>query len=192
MPTTTLPFNKQSLERIVRGMSRPLTQTRSFFQLLGSWAHQQTQITFRSQGARSGNLPWPPFSPKTLATSLGTWKIRYGTDKNPKRTAAELASYKTKNKLWYVSGPMKGYRNERRYGKNSKLLQASGQFRKSFHIIGVRDKRMIYGTRHSLADKIIGNPSNFRRYRPVLFMMPNDYTVINRMWFKWYDSKIKI
>ena len=112
----------------------------------------------------------------TLQTPRGTWNIRYGTDKSPKRTAAELAEYKTKNNLWFKLGPMKGYKGDRRYSSKSKLLQASGLFKMSFRKIRVSNRLMLSGTKHRLADKIQ------RRGRQVLHVTNKDLRKYTKLW----------
>lgn len=109
-------------------------------------------LTFRKEGAHAGNKKWRPFAQSTLHPSVkrggraagfnrGKWNIRYGTDlrgQSPRRRAGVRI---------------------RRYSPTSKLLQASGQFRNSFHILSVSSTQAQIGTRHKLAQEIMnGRP----------------------------------
>ena len=169
-------------KKIGKYLERPLKNSRLLFELLGVKIDANTQLTFRGEGARAGGgTKWKGFSSKTLKTDRGTWNIRYGTDKRPKRTAEQLKDYKTKNNLWYKPGPMKGYKGIRRYSSRSKLLQASGEFRKSFKVQKISKRRMHYGTKHKLAKKIMSNPR-----RNVLFVTGKDMNSFRMLTTKWY------
>lgn len=164
-----IKLTKQGIDKFTKGIKKPFENAIPFFKLLGVKIGNQTRATFRMEGARSGESKWPPFSPRTLRTLRGTWNIRYGTDKNPKRTAEELSKYKSKNNLWYKPGPMKGYQSQRRYGPNAKLLQASGEFMRSFRIRSVSRNSLRFGSLHRLAQQIMSSPK-----RPVLFVTRGD------------------
>lgn len=187
MATVTLPYNDQTIKRITQGISKPVTNAKVFFQTLGSKIFTQTMLTFKAQGARAGQQKWKSFSNKTLKTKLDTWRLRYGTDTKPKRNRKQLNKYKTENNLWYVPGPMKGYKGDRRYNRTSKLLQASGMFRESFKILKTSKKYLYFGTKHKLAKDIMSNPE-----RNVLFVTDKDITLYRSMWRKFIDDGIKI
>ena len=152
-----------------KGLNKPIDNAKPYFIILGQMIDRDTTQTFRLKGARSGNPAWKDFSPKTLATRLGTPKIRYGTDKKPKRTAKQLAEYKIKYNLLFKPGPMKGYKSDRRYSKSSKLLQASGGFRNSFRVTRTTKQGLKFQTVHRLGGKIGSNP-----LRQVLFVTKGD------------------
>jgi len=177
---------KRVQEIFEKGVMKPFKDTRSMFLLLGAMIDRDTQLTFKAEGAYRDRPKWKKFSKKTLQTPRGTWNIRYGTDKKPKRTAAQLAQYKTDNNLWYKPGPMKGYRSDRRYSSSSKLLQASGMFKQSFRIININRTRMRYGTNMRLASKIMSNPE-----RQVLHYTEQDEKRYTRLVVNWVNRKIK-
>ena len=150
---------------------------------------QQIFRTFKLQGARDGFSAWPTYNKGkghilggTTRTKVGTWNIRYGTDKVPKRTAEELAAYKTENNLWYKRGPMKGYKSDRRYSAQSKLLQASGNFRNSFRSILVSKQRAVVGTTMPKADKIV-------KGRPVIRISSQDRSQFAKLLLRHFVPK---
>ena len=164
----------------VKGIGKPIKQALPYFQQLAIMIDTDTQNQFRSQGARSGK-PWKLFNNgrgagfydtkkgSTTRTAKGTWNIRYGTDKNPKRNKKQLRAYKTANDLWFKSGKMKGYESDTRYALNSKLLQKSGDFRKSFKATKITKNMVKYETNHELAGKIGKYPE-----RQILAVTAND------------------
>jgi len=200
MATVEMYAGQDVAKRITAGMMLPLKRTKLFFQGLGTKFFQQTMITFRTEGARAGHKKWlslnmgrgPGFfdtvKGSSTRTSLGTWKIRYGTDKKPKRNAEALKKYKTDNNLWYVPGPMKGYRSQRRYGPNSKPLQAGGMFRNSFKVIKTTNRFVKFGSmlNKQLVKNIQSNPT-----REVLFVEPQDYKTYRLIWRTFLDKHIK-
>ena len=142
-------------------------------------------MTFRNEGRRP--VKWKGLAESTKRTKRGTWNIRYGTDISPKMTAEELKDYKTANKLWYKPGPMKGYEGKRRYSDSSKPLQASGSFRKSWGVLRLDNKRMIYGSNYHVGGQLIAD--KIQSYgRNVLFVLPKDELEFAdkflRFWFK--------
>lgn len=153
-----LRFEEGELRNLLESIGRPIVNARSFFALLAREIDTDVQMQFRNEGAAGGprkipgDLAWRPFKETTLRNpKTGTWKIRYGTDMSGK-------------------GMRGKYRPEaRRYSANSKLLQASGQFRQSFTVLSVTNDRMEYGTRHRLSGKIGSNPE-----RQVLFVTDAD------------------
>lgn len=137
-------------------------ETAPLMHALAAFYLQQILRTFRESGARDGFPAWRALSPSTLQTDAGTFNIRYGTEKRPKRTAAELREYKTENNLWYKRGIMKGYEGDRRYTAGSKPLLAGGHFMRSFQKIFVSSTRAVVGTRMKKAGDIIGDRSVIR------------------------------
>jgi len=169
-------FNERGVDYITRSIKGPIKNAYGYFQWLGINIDQLTQLTFRVEGARSGHSKWVGYNRGkghilggTTRTKTGTWNIRYGTDKSPKRTAKELAQYKTDNNLWFRKGPMPGYQSDRRYSASSKLLQASGSFRRSFKTMKLTRKQVKYGSVFKLAGKIMEDPE-----RQVLFVTRQD------------------
>lgn len=130
-------------------MNGPFKGTVDFFNLLGALIDQDVQLTFQSVKAAGiqsqqvyNRTTWKGYSLSTLhpkrqgAYDLTVWRPRRGTDGSGK------------------NGDIK-------YSQSSKLLQRSGLFRKSFGTISVSNKRLIYGSRHPLAEHL-------QKDRPVL------------------------
>jgi hypothetical protein len=184
---TVMKFGPKAFVHIAKSMAAPFRETKEFFIKLGARYSRDTNLVFRMQGAAFGRRKWRPFALSTLRTKRGTPKIRYGTDKKPKRNAAQLARYKTDNNLWYKPGKMKGYKSDRRYGPNSKLLQASGGFKRSFEVIKTSKRRMIFGTRMKEAADIMSKPT-----RNVLGVSRKQEEAYSRMWLLFYDKKFKV
>lgn len=189
------PRDAQKLASTMRNMfNKPVENDGLFFKDLGILMDNDVQQQFRKEGAAGGpraipqGLRWPPLSDSTMFTKKHrTPKIRYGTDRKPKRTAAGLKEYKSKNNLWYKPGIMKGYEGTRRYSNNSKLLQASGGFRKSFRIQKVDDKGIEYGTRMGkLAKNIQKAPK-----RLVLFVTKKDRLRYLKKFTLYYEKQIR-
>lgn len=150
--TKTIMFNKRAVKIITDGLIKPFRDVRNFWVLLGAKIDQQTQQTFRELGKRTGGgEQWRGYSPQTLKTEKGTWKIRYGTDLRGKG--------------------MRGHfrKGVRRYSAASKMLQASGGFKKSFRPLKITKRGLLYGTRFKIAEEIMSNPA-----RPVLFVSGTD------------------
>ena len=169
MGTKTIKLDLQTGDKIAKGIGRPLKTARPYFQTLGVMIDKDTQETFRSQGRRSGNPAWKPFSPLTLRMASGKFRIRYGTDKQGIK-----------------GGQGKPRKGIRRYSNSSKLLQASGLFRKSFRVMRVTNSSLKYGTVHQLGGKIGSNPE-----RQVLFITPRDNARYSETFRKFIDKGIK-
>jgi len=163
MARKTINLDKNTGKAIGKFLSKPFKKTRQYWALLSQMIDRDAQLTFRTQGARDGRSKWKPFKMSTLKTKAGTWRIRYGTDKKGKPG----------NQGNYIPGA-------RRYSGESKLLQASGLFRKSFGAISITTKRLVYGTRHELASKIM------RRKRNVLMINARDRARYSKLFRNWY------
>lgn len=190
---STMTLNDDSIRRISDGLTRSLKNAKPFFDVMINEIHQNTMLTFRTEGARSGHPRWKSFNNgkgvkalgSTTRTKAGTWNIRLGSDDRPRRNAVQLKEWKSyliKKGKWsmYKTGPMPGYENDVRYSASSKLLQSSGSFMRSFGrpsgIWETTDNNMRYGTRyHSkkgvTAKDIIGD-------REVLFLTEQDHRKI--------------
>ena len=190
----TVKFDKKGISYIVNKITEPIDNARPYFNILGLKVDQVLQQTFRQEGARDGHARWVGLNRGrgvgskgyTTRTKLGTWNIRYGTDKNPSRTASELREYKTKNNLWFKPGPMKGYKSQRRYSGSSKILQASGSFRKTFKVQKVTNSRMEYGSNFQLMKDMLKDPK-----RQVLFVTENDKDRWHREFIGFYNRGLK-
>lgn len=163
----TLVVGKDDVSGIIlEGLLRPIRKAKPFFDTLAMKFDQDAQMQFRNEGAAGGprNIPgelaWRPFSPKTLKSTWpnGAWRKRPGTDG--------------------ATG--------RRYSPASKMLQASGGFRRSFYVSTTTDDRTVYRTNHRLAG-VIGN----RPRREVLFVTETDNTTIGRRFTAYVKAGIK-
>ena len=136
MATKTIRLDKRGIDRIIKGFERPLTKGKDFFNILGGLIDRDTDRQFDNQGAAGGmrkipaKFAWPPFSPRTLQSSGGTFRKRPGTDR--------------------AIG--------RRYSFGSKLLVASSLFKKSFKVMRTGRTFLKYGAVHKLRGKIGSNP----------------------------------
>jgi hypothetical protein len=161
---------KKFSKAFVDGISKPVNNALPYFKILGIEIDRGVQQQFRREGKAGGprkipsEMAWPPFSLNTLYTSMKTLKF----NKRP------------------GSDHKKGKKVRRRYSLRSKLLQASGMFRKSFRTTHVTKEKLKYQTVHKLGGKIGSNP-----FRPVLFVTDFDLKRYQRMWGKFIDEGIK-
>lgn len=182
----TVKFTKENIDKIIRKVRRPQENTTGFFVLLNAKFDQWTQITFRRQGARAGHPAWPSWNRGrgfnvlggTTLTKAGTRKIRYGTDVLPKWPGNKGRPSRGFGMTGYIRTGV------RRYTGASKLLQASGGFRRSFGRMRLRKDGLNYGTTFGLAERIMSNPM-----RQVLFITPSDEKEIGRLWLN-YNSRL--
>ena len=164
MAVRVLTLGKDDIPKIlINGISRPIENAQPFFSALAAKMFQQSIVTFKRQGARSGNPQWTDFGNGEGVhyyqnKNTGVWAKRPGTDKS----------------------------KTRRYEAGSNLLQASGSFRNSFTIIKVDKRRSIVGTKLKLAKAIMSNPD-----RPVLFVNDKDYALYTAMFRTFVDKGIK-
>jgi phage gpG-like protein len=153
-------------QKLKEGISKPVENAEPYFKLLSIEIDRGVQQQFRREGRTGGprRIPashqWDPFSANTLFTSPKTLKFnkRPGTDKSKRR----------------------------RYSFKSKLLQASGGFRKSFRTTNVRKDGLKYQTVHKLGGKIGKSP-----FRPVLFVTDFDIKRFQNMFGKFIDKGIE-
>jgi hypothetical protein len=153
-------------QQLTQGISKPINNALPYFKLLSIEIDRGVQQQFRREGSIGGprRIPashqWKPFSPYTLFTSPKTLKFnkRPGTDKSKRR----------------------------RYSFKSKLLQASGMFRKSFRQTNLWSEGLKYQTVHKLGGKIGKNP-----FRPILFVTDFDLIRYRNMFGKYVDQGIK-
>ena len=180
--TKTMKFNTKSVQKIMNGLAKPFEASQAFFVLLGSKIDQQTQQTFRGLGMRKGGGSlWPTWNKGrgfnvlggTTQTKAGTRKIRYGTDLRGKGMHGT-------GKIGYVR------KGVRRYTGQSKLLQASGGFRKSFKLLKINKKGLMYGTQFKIAEEIMSKPA-----RPVLFVSNTDSKQFFRLYRSFVNQRIK-
>lgn len=141
---TYIISDKTSAQRFARsfvnGLNKPLNDTQKYFKTLGLLIDTDVQNQFRSEGASGGYRNIPQeYNWQPLRSKPGT--PRPGTDGKKTRV----------------------------YTANSKPLQASGLFRKSFGIKTVSKDKLEYGTNHDLRAEIGRRP-----YRPVLLVTDKD------------------
>ena len=158
MLAKTIKFKDLS-KVLIKGLEKPLKNTKTFFNVIGLQVDQLTQLTFRVLGARAGHKKWVGYSQRTLHPSWMTaGGLKYNRDKWNRRRGTDG------NKT-------------RRYSTNSKMLQAGGGFRQSWKILSTTNKKLVYGSRMKIADQIMSNPE-----RPVLFLTSKDYRKIQTDW----------
>ncbi len=169
--TTVIDLNKDSVKKFTDVFEKPLQQTDVFFKLLGAKVHQKTMLTFRHQGERDDHKKWLNYNwgkghilGGSTRMKSGTWRIRYGTD--------------MKGRPGMQGIPRK---TQRRYSETSKLLQASGEFMRSFRVTETDKKHMRYETNHEKASLIM-------RRREVLFVTKNDLIEIRKMFLSFYKA----
>lgn len=159
---TFIGFNKKTAAALTKGIARPIEKNKTFFTLLNILIDQSTQDTFRKQGERDGHRKWDAFSPDTLQNAKGKFRRRPGTDGS----------------------------TTRRYDANSKLMQASGGFRRSFGNVSIRNGQLIYGigglNMRNLGKKIMSNPE-----RQVLFVNRADRKKWGLLFANFVDKGIK-
>ena len=145
-----------------RGLGNTFKNTRSMFVTLGAMIDRDTQMTFSGQGHYLDRQKWIGFGKgkgvNVYRNKNGTWQKRPGTD-----------------------GAI-----TRRFSSASKLLQASGQFKQSFRILSIGRNKMRYGTQHTLAEKIMSNPT-----RNALYYTNQDQRRYGNIVFNWINRKLK-
>jgi len=165
-----------------KGLERPLKNTILYMSPLATGIDQDTKLTFKFEGNIKGRKKWKPFSPRTLKTPAGTWRIRYGTDKKP-LAKDQLKSLRSKWGFGHI-GYMR--KNISRYSERSKLLQSSGLYRDSFQIRKVTKNIVEYSTNHKLRNVIGSNPR-----RKALQFTIHDKKKYTELWHKFLDNHIK-
>jgi hypothetical protein len=172
--STTIRLDKDTKNKFRKLFLNPFKDIRQYWTALLLMIDRDTQLTFRGQGARKGKPgAWEDYSPNTLVSKSGTWNIRYGTD------------LRGRPKGSYIPGKLR--RGIRRYSFSSKLLQASGMFRKSFGLIKMTRRRLEYGTQHKLAEDIMGTKN-----RNVLHVTASDEKRYLDLFGRWYVRGMRI
>ena len=182
----TIKLSQNTLNRIIEGIARPIKKTRTFFTLLGTRIDQDTQLMFQGEGVRPGvnSSGWQPFSPNTLKTPAGRYRIRYGTDLRPKYPGwKDIPRYKTGEKRGQIIP-----HRRRRYSASSKLLQASGGFRKSFKRLEITPRKLLYGSQLAIGEKILDT----KKKRRVVVITGTDEWRYARIFQQWYDRNFTI
>lgn len=172
MTKTFIGFNKKTAAALTKGFERPIEKNKKFFSLLSILIDQSTQLTFRTLGARAGHPAWPGYSELTLHPSSmrggqrvinrNKWNRRRGTDNS----------------------------KSRKYSANSRMLQASGGFRKTFGAMSIKKGQLIYGIKgvkmRNLGRDIMSDPE-----RQVLFVNSQDRKQWGRLFRLFIDKGIK-
>lgn len=170
----TIELNDANIPEILNYIRNPMNKTEKFFQNVASYFDQQTKLTFMLEGDRGDHSKWKELSRSTIMSRIGTRHLRYGTDMKPTRTRSELASYRHEIGWgWGRSGFMPGYAGKRRYDTDSKILQASGSFMRSFRTLEVNRGGMIFGSNYVSADGKT-TAAMIAGKREVLFITPMD------------------
>lgn len=159
-----LEFNNRTIKKITKAMQRPLDRSKTFLSILGSMIDSDVQAIFRGLGVRPGaGRKWDGYMQSTIKTKAGKFKRRPGTD-----------NAKT-----------------RKYSGTSKMLQASGGFRKSFKTISVSPNKLVYGTRLSLKGKDISAAIMSDPERQVLFVSNQDIARYGSVYRRFFNKEIK-
>ena len=172
MATKNIEFDKAGIAYINKYLAKPIKNAKHYFFLLAQVIDRDKNFVFQNEGARSGHPKWKGFSLFTLHPS---WKVKsFGGG-----TALALQKW---NKRPGTDGA-----KTRRYNKSSKLLQASGEFKKSFYIQSISRNKLKYGSRLKLAGAIMSNPD-----RPVLFYTESDKKLWGQMFNKFYKKGLVV
>jgi hypothetical protein len=175
-----MKFDDAAIQRITKGLLQPIDNRVELLKVIGTKLQQNTDVTFRLLGARDGHAKW-------LDYNKGEGHIPGGTTMNKR---GEFKGTKAKG-IWKRRGGTDNAKG-RKYSFNSKMLQASGGFRKSFGLIQTTDDKLTYGVQpdwQDLAGKII---SGHGAVREVLFVTENEYDGYKKLAVAWFANKIKI
>jgi len=177
---TVLKFNKESFKIISDRITYPIKNSIVFMKLLGVNIDRDTKLLFKNEGALQpyGIGKWTPFAKSTMEKlKCGLGKIRYGTD------------LKGRPKGTYKPNEVRS--NMRRYNTSSKLLQASGGFKKTwgkpFGVFQISATRLKYGTNIKIAEKIMSVKN-----RQVLKFNERRYQAISNLFYSYIDKGIKL
>ena len=157
---------------ILRGIAKPITNAKPYFTLLNTLIEKKTTQVFQNEGDYPGHPVWPKINLRKYQYPSGRWAIRRGSDGTPK------AKYTKGDGKW------RKYRGNkvRRWGPESKALQASGLFQKSFKKLKLSKQSLYFGTKHQLAELIMSNP-----WRPVVYVSDQDLAVYQKTWHAFLD-----
>lgn len=177
---------KKAYKKIYNGLEKPFKKSRDVFTQLGVQIDRDTMLTFKRQGAYRGREKWLGYNwgqgvtykgtksfPSSTRMRSGLYRIRYGTD----LTGRKKGTYELFKKRTGI----------RRFSGSSKLLQASGGFKKSFKVLKIDKKKMLYGTRMDIAQKIMSNPD-----RQVVQVTERDKKRYFRTVYNWYNKAFVI
>lgn len=157
-------------------LGRPIRDSKQFFVKLATLIDKDVALTFRNEGKITGRKAWKSFSMRTLHPSWkahgsiiidhSKWNKRPGTDDSVTR----------------------------RYSNNSKLLQASGGFKKMMTLpnakIKLTNKVLRYGARdEEFANKIMSGGG--KAHRPVLAIGSRELGMFRQLYKTWSELKIK-
>ena len=151
---------KKTLDNLIKRAEKKL----SFFKAVGIYFHQKTEKVFKAEGAYQQSA-WHAFSPNTLRTPAGTWRIRRYTSHTPKK------------------GTHPGYLESGvvRYSSTSKLLQSTGQLKNSFRTLDIGNNFIKFGSdlNYAAAHQEGGGRLPKRR---MLWISAQDITAIGKKW----------
>lgn len=175
-----MKLDDSAVRYITKGLLQPAERSAELMKLIGQKLDQNTQTTFRLLGARDGHSKW-------LDYNKGLGHIPGGTTMNKR---GEFKGTRASG-IW-KKRPGTDHAKNRRYSFNSKMLQASGGFRKSFGVIQTEDNKITYGAQpdwQDLAESIIdGHGAN----REVLFVTENEHQGYQRLALAWFVKNIDI
>jgi hypothetical protein len=172
MSTTTMKLDDNAIRYITKGLLQPTEKSLDLMKAIGTKLQQNTDITFRTLGARDGHSRWLDYNKGrghfpggSTQYASGKWKKRIGTG-SPKTS--------------------------KRYSASSKMLQATGGFRKAWGVIQTEDKKLTYGVQNDWEDLAGNIIKDHGAVREVLFITDNEYEGYQRLALAWFIKNIKI
>jgi phage gpG-like protein len=166
-----MKLDDNAIRYITKGLLQPTEKSIELMKLIGQKLDQNTQTTFRLLGARDGHPRWLDYNRGrghlpggSTQYPNGRWKPRPGTD---------------------------GART-RKYSAASKMLQASGGFRKSFGVIQTENDKITYGVQSDWEDLAGNIIKDHGAVREVLFVTDNEYEGYQRLALAWFVKNINI
>lgn len=170
--------NTSGVKKLIKNFQRIGGEGKQFFNLLGIEIDKMTQVNFRMLGARSGHEKWRPLS---LLSIHPSWKANNSEFPEYKGRRYNPAKWNRRRGTDNAKG--------RRFNEasNNNILQASGEFKRSFKILQTTNNNLKYGTMQRIGDvkttNIIGD-------REVLFVNEKDSGIIGRMFLNFIKKKI--
>lgn len=156
--------NTEKFQKSISAFKEIYGNASTAMRLIAMKIDQFTQQTFQNEGARKDHQAWQPFKGSTLRYPNGKWRHRYGTDGA----------------------------NGRFYSSSSKLLQASGGFRKSFNILETGPKSFKFGTFRTLqGSRGPIQTKDIIRDRDVIFLTRDDYREIHGLFKTWTSQEMQ-
>lgn len=168
----TITFDANGIKKIQNGFMRVIRDSGKFFDLMAVRVDTDVQLMFKGLGKRPGvgGSGWKPFSVFTLHPS---WRTKSGRKVDTSRW----------NKRYATDGSVG------RYSPSSKMMQASGSFRRSFRVIKKDDNTLEYGTNYELAQEIMSGGG--KNKRQVIVFSGKDEVRYRNLFLKYIKDGVK-